>query len=119
MVCGPLLYLKTINSQNWKYPNHDEDHELIGKIGKIADLSEIEFQCTLGHDQHLAAFAMLLFLCRIVARLPAVRQGRSQLADGVMLRRGLRRLWPLVSGAHHVITNLSPASAESGDWCTE
>ena len=80
MVCGPLLYLRTINNQNWKYPNHHEDHELISKIGKIADLSEIEFQCTFGHDQHLAAFAMLLFLCRIVARLPAVRQGRSQLA---------------------------------------
>ena len=34
-------------------------------------------ECTFGHDQHFAAFAMLLFLCRIVARLPAVRQGRA------------------------------------------
>ena len=53
-------------------------------------------------------------------KVASSQAGPLSAGHGVMLLcRGLRRLWPLVSGAHHVITNLSPASAESGDWCTE
>ena len=83
-------------------------------------LSSNEF----GHDQHFAAFAMLLFLCRIVARLPAVRQGRAlswrcseDHSDGA--GAGLRRLWPLVSGALASCDHQSQPGQCGAEWCTE